>query len=519
MEISSWRNPPPGSKRNTLPGGGWSGLVASVAALLMAFVPVSARAASLFIGRNTQPVSQSGSFAVTPGTGTFVVQSPAGQAIPIVSTGIVTVGGSVSVSNFPATQAVSQSGAWTVTPGTGAWNASGSTVSVSGSSVTAFQGGAPWNVSGSTVSINQPLAVTQQGAWTVTPGTGTWAATQSGQWNVGLNTSSGPVKQDGSWTVTAGTGTWNVTGSSVVAYQGDAWTMQPNYDTAPAPGSIGALGAAFAVTGLHGVGSAFVSITGTWVGTINIQSSVDGVVWSTNSTSVPGQSAFSMAGITSTGTYRIPVVGGFNRQQAVFTAYTSGSATVQFYYSSVVADPFVFQSIAANLNATVFQGDQIAVGVRASTGVTVQELKDTGRQVIISSAAAITGVTTEALFTLVTSTAFTTGTSGTSFSVPVGKTLRLQNFNCVGRTTGATAVGSECRLRVMSSGTCTVNSPIVADLGSTIPSGGLSANSAAADHISFFDGFELSGTQTFCISHLESTTSSTVDAVLMGYQY
>lgn len=91
------------------------------------------------------------------------------------SFGTLTVGGSVSVSNFPATQPVSgtvavsnfpatqpvsgtvaatQSGTWTVQPGntanTTAWKVDGSAVTqpVSGT-VTANQGGAPWSVSGS----------------------------------------------------------------------------------------------------------------------------------------------------------------------------------------------------------------------------------------------------------------------------------------------------------------------------------------------------------------------------------
>lgn len=391
-----------------------------------------------------QPVSQSGSWTVTPGTGTWgvsgaVTVNGSTVAITNVSGSTITVvltNSSVAVSNFPAVQPVSQSGSFTVTPGTGNWSVNGSTLSVtnvsganlnvnvaagtvaatqsgswnvgqvgsytvtpgtgiwstSGSTVTAFQGGA-WNVG----QVGSYTVTPGTGNWngsilgsvTVTPGTGTWSATQSGAWNVG---------QVGSYTVTPGSGTFvaggvynssfsslangatsslqvsvdgdllvaindplpsgtnnigTVSGSSVVAYQGDSWTTTPNFDTISATGSITALNSTFTVTGLHGVGSAIVNVTGVWVGTITIQASVDGVTWSTNSTSVPGQTSFSMVGISTNGSYRIPVVGAFQQQRAIFTGYTSGSATVQFYYSSVVVAPFVFQTIASNLNAQV----------------------------------------------------------------------------------------------------------------------------------------------------------------------
>lgn len=412
-----------------------------------------------------------------------------------------------------------------------------------GWTVTANQGGAPWQVN-------------QAGSFVVTAGTGTWPVTESGTWNVGLNAGTNQIGL--------------VSGSSVTAFQGGTWYVFPQIldasnsvanigysvgagsvpvnvlatatpsDILPAAGTIGALGAASTITGLHGIGSAFVSITGAWVGTINIQSSVDGVVWSTNSTSVPGVSAFSQSGITTNGSFRIPVVGGFNKMRATFTAYTSGSATVQFFFSGPVADPFVFQSIAANLNAQVVGAQAVGNSVATSSPVvtggadsgnlarslyvdangSTREAKDVLRQVVIASATAVAGTTSETIFTLTVSTAFTNGTSGTSFGVPAGKTFRIQSLNCVWRS-GAVDASGTCRLRVNSSGACTASSPFVCGVGngSLAANALLSTNQAAADHCIFTDGFELSGTQTFCVSHLDTGTGMSVDVTLVGYQY
>lgn len=315
-------------------------------------------------------------------------------------------------------------------------------------------------------------------------------------------------------------------------------TVPPN-DLLPASGSIGALGAATTVTGLHGVGSAFVSITGAWVGTINIQGSVDGVVWSTNSTSVPGTTAFSQAGITANGTFRIPVVAGFNQMRATFTAYTSGSATAQFFFAEPVADPFVFQSIAANLNAQVVGSQAVGNSVATSNPVvtggadrsnnaqrlyvdangSTREAKDVGRQVVIASATAVAGTTADTIFTLSVSTAFTNGTSGTSFGIPAGKTFRIQSLSCTWIDTAALTASGRCRLRVQSSGACTAASPLVAQTAVENNSGGFAAIRDSQEHnVPIPDGLELSGTQTFCISHIDAN-AATVDVVLMGYQY
>lgn len=94
----------------------------------------------------------SGSYTVTPGTGSFNVN---GSTLAIVNAS----GQSISVT-FPSAQAVTQSGAWTVT------------VTASDLDIR--------NLSSSQDSVKAE----QQNSFTVTPGTGTWAAAQSGTWTV-----------------------------------------------------------------------------------------------------------------------------------------------------------------------------------------------------------------------------------------------------------------------------------------------------------------------------------------------
>lgn len=373
----------------------------------------------------------------------------------------------------------------------------------------------------------------------------TQPVSQDGPWSVTLTTGQVTAYQGGSYTVTPGTGIWSVafasgsfsnafytlstntvvSSGSITAFQGGQWvsTMALSTDRIGS-GSISALNGVV-VANTNGAGAVTFTLTGAWSATVSIQG-FDGLNWITIGGVVP------LSGLTSFLTFDQSVnvpCGGMSAVRLIATAYTSGTILVNWDVGAAPNSIQVYNNQQTNFLDTAYQGGNwqvnvttlpaISPGVRASTGITVQELKDTGRQVIISSAAAITGVTTEALFTLTTSTSFANGLNGTSFGVTPGKILRLQNFNCAFRTTSATSVGGECRLRVQSSGACTVSSPVVAILAATIPSGGLAAASAMADHTNFTDGFELSGTQTFCISHIESTTSSTMDVILMGYQY
>lgn len=488
---------------------------------------------------------------IVTNAGVFPVQaSIPGGALAITSTSTVLSAGAAEIGNVKnsGTFAVqsAQNGSYTVTPGTGTF-----TVQIATGSVTAFQGGAPWSVNQSTVYVQN----TPGGSLTVA----THGVTQSGSWTVGVTTGSITSFQGGTWNVNAvstSTVIQSVNGALAVT---STSTVVTNAGTFSVQASIP--GGALAVTST--------STVVTNAGTFAVQAAIPGGSLGTTSTStvISGQTGALATTSTSTvitaalptGTNNIGTVSGSSvtafqggapwsvNQSTVYVQNTPGgrlnvavaTGSVTSFEGGVWSN-FMYVQDAAGTTAQVgyVTGQSsapvnvlnevrvnlvdlptIAKGVQSSTGIAVQEIHDTGRQVIISSAAAVTGTTSGTIFTMSVSTNFTNGSSGTSFGVTSGKIFRIQNFNCTWSTTGATAVGGRCRLHIMSAGTCTATSPIVSLLGGTIPSGGLAAGSGLADHAVFFDGLEISGTQTFCASHIESTTSSTVDVVIMGYTY
>lgn len=130
-----------------------------------------------------------GPIQISTGSGT---PNPVGYALNNSSVPISIVGGSISNTTFASTE----SGAWSVSPGTGTYP-----VAITGGSI-----------------ANTSFAATQSGAWSVSPGTGTYpvaitggsiantsfASTQSGAWSVSPGTGSYPASQTGTWTVQPG---------------------------------------------------------------------------------------------------------------------------------------------------------------------------------------------------------------------------------------------------------------------------------------------------------------------------
>ncbi len=147
-------------------------------------------------------------------------------------------------------------------------------------------------------------------------------------------------------------GNGNILGSSAGS-GASLFTIKPDSSIT---GTLGALNAVLNLP-INDVSSAYALISGTWVGTIQFQGSVNG------STFVPLEAvqggptnAYSTAGFTSNGGVRIALPAGFTSIQAVMMAYTSGTATVVINASQAVSNAEAIQFNAANLNATVVQG-------------------------------------------------------------------------------------------------------------------------------------------------------------------
>jgi hypothetical protein len=108
---------------------------------------------------------------------------------------------------------------------------------------------------------------------------------------------------------------------------------------------------------IHGLSEAGVLVGGTWVGTINMQGSVDGATWTNLSTFLSGSGGvWTSAGMTVNGDYKATGIAGYTQLRALMSAYTSGTATITINASATGSIINVKQPNPANLFATVTQG-------------------------------------------------------------------------------------------------------------------------------------------------------------------
>lgn len=213
----------------------------------------------------------------------------------------------------------------------------------------------------------------------------------------------------------------------------------------------------------------------------------------------------------------------------------AGTVTVRVQASSLLADGSidVQQATAANLNATVVQGapntaanawpakitdgtnvaSVTAKGTQGTEALTVQEYKDSGRSYVTLTAVAVASVAAEALMSLVANTAGTAAAAATSYTVPAGKTLRIQavSFTATG---GGTSNASLFRVRAVPSGALAVTSPILLTGRATYNT----ASQSNPINSSVPDGLELPAGSVVGISH-GGAAGNTEDVTLIGYLY
>ena len=110
-----------------------------------------------------------------------------------------------------------------------------------------------------------------------------------------------------------------------------------------------------------------------------------------------------------------------------------------------------------------------------------------------------------------------TVTTGTSYTVPAGKTLRLQVISGSVRTTNTT--NQSGRLRVRSAVAVAASSGIIMDL--VIP-GLTGTNAAGTGNLANYtvpDGIEIAAGAQIGISQIISATTSTVSCIVTGFLY
>lgn len=156
-------------------------------------------------------------------------------------------------------------------------------------------------------------------------------------------------------------------------------------------------------------------------------------------------------------------------------------------------------------------------GVQPTVLIGTQSAKDSGRTYVVFYIDAIATVSTEALATFTANVGGTTS-SGTTYTVPAGQTLRIQSMCATVKSSATAVAGGRIRLRV-SSGTVASTSPIVIALD--VPAPAATSIGVEGGHQEVFipDGLELAQSTEIGISQIASTTSATLSVCVQGFYY
>jgi hypothetical protein len=183
------------------------------------------------------------------------------------------------------------------------------------------------------------------------------------------------------------------------------------------------------------------------------------------------------------------------------TNETSGAAKTQ------VTDPTTFTG--ANVSAK---------GTQGANALAVQELKDSGRTVVFFSPlqAGIASVTTEALLTFNTVVGVTQTVGVTSYTVPAGKTLRIQYIRCKARftTPSTTVTFANVQFNFRNAAAIATTNYL---FGVQID---CASNAATPDvELPIPDGWELPAGSVIAFSQLGSAATLTLSFDVKGYLY
>ncbi len=157
----------------------------------------------------------------------------------------------------------------------------------------------------------------------------------------------------------------------------------------------------------------------------------------------------------------------------------------------------------------------ITKGAQSATGITTQDLKDSGRvkKMFSSNFAA---ATIEGLISLTPITDGVAGTAATTFTVTAGKRLRIQSISLTVRNVAAAQQSVLVHMRQTNTGAVATTSPLIVTLAAASPSA--VANIVGFAEVSFPDGMEFSGTEQIGVSQVGTATLNNVITII-GYEY
>lgn len=156
-------------------------------------------------------------------------------------------------------------------------------------------------------------------------------------------------------------------------------------------------------------------------------------------------------------------------------------------------------------------------GTQGATGVSTQDLKDSGRTRVSIVFQSTATATADTILSLVKSSNGTAAGGATTIAVASGKTLRITSMTFSVRAGAAAAAFATFNVRVNPSGAAVIGSQseLRVDLGNT------AATIGAADKVTipFPDGFELSGTQQLAVTAAAQATTNGLSVTLSGFEY
>jgi hypothetical protein len=440
-------------------------------------------------------------------------------------TGTSAVSGTVNVGNFPATQAVS--GTVSITPS--------DTVAVSG---TVSVSGLSFDGSGNLdVNLKTPLPSGTNALGSVT--VSNFPATQAVSGTVALSGTS------------AVSGIVNV--GNFPATQAVSGTVSANINgTVPVSGTV-ALSGTSAVSGTVNVGNT-VAVSGTVSSNINGTVPVSGTV---NVGNFPATQAVSgtvsiLASdtVAVSGTVALSGTSAVSGTVSIGTALPSGantignvnvngtvpvSGSVSLLGTSAVSGSVSLatslpsgSNLIGAVNLSQVGGVAVAAqskGTQATEFIPVQSAIDTGRQLfsmfydanVSGSSSGTAGVTTEALLSMSTNVNGTVTASQTSYTVPAGKTLRIQSFIAhVATNNGGIFTITELKFRAnVSGGALSTTSPEF--LNNIVTTG---ANNVDHSFMDVPDGFEFPAGAVLGIGQVSANTNTRFLSVsIVGFLY
>ena len=158
----------------------------------------------------------------------------------------------------------------------------------------------------------------------------------------------------------------------------------------------------------------------------------------------------------------------------------------------------------------------VAKGIQGANAVAVQNLKDSGRNLVVLSCAPTVSVTAEALLSLVGWKSGAALAAATSYTVTTGKTLRIQKISLKAKfitpSTTITFANATLNIRV---GTALTAATLVSQHNIDC-----NAEFSTPEVVLIFpDGLELASGTVFAISQIASAVTLDVQVSVVGYEY